>query len=260
MASKYRPSGSYKDLLNMDASQISNLSDNALRGVVSKLQDAANKRMQHLEQKGLEELSPAYRGRMESGKGKFSLPRNMDRRDLTNALMEARQFLRPESTSSITRTKDYVKTQGELYNKVLGKPIEDPSNYDQRYKNKKVLRKPVKKKISDFWSKYHEWKEIRQRKNPQKPKGGTNEDDVSEFIEEIYEKNLDLKGMEQKATQEYEKEEAQRVEDYGEGNEQLPLTNPKRTRVDAPKPRKHSKSGKDTKSTIKQRFEKIKIL
>ena len=139
MANKFRPKGSYKDYLDLNAQEISALSEDQLRGIVNKLNDAANKRMKRLEQSGYAELSPAYRGRMQSKKGYFRITGNETPSQLKAEYLSARSFLRPESTSSRKGIETYNKRFESTYEKILGKPFNDASNFDKRYKTKKVL-------------------------------------------------------------------------------------------------------------------------
>ena len=260
MASKYRPKGSYKDFLNLDASEISALSESTLRGIVNKLNDAANKRIKRLRESGYAELSPSVRGLAKSGKGTFKLTGKETMSQLKGAYVSAKYFLRPEGTSTRKGIEAHNKQFEDAYEKVLGRKFNDARNFDQRYKNKKVLKKSVKKKLRDFWTKYDKWREVEKEKYPDSAKGATNLENVQEFEEELYSTGqTDIASMEKAATDKYLKaERAARGDANDEGDISINTADGRRAK--SSKPSKHKKPGKTKKSPIKQRFEKIKIL
>ena len=257
-----KPKGSFKEYLNLSSEDIKNLSEGELRGIVNKLNDAANKRARRLKQAGFESSSPALRER--EGKG-FNISRKADKADLKSAYTDARNFLSGK-TGSIAGTKSYLRQFDPLLEKVLGRKIDDPANYDKRYKTP-TLKKSVKDKIKNFWNEYDKYREIEKDKNPDKGDDyTTNLEDVSEFEEELYSQgDTDLSDYERKANQDYL--EGQGESDDGEeedGSVQPPK--PKRGGKGATKQVQHKASGAKpkygkTKSTsgIRQRFEKIKI-
>lgn len=259
MASKQRPRGSYKELLNLSASDISSLSTSQLRGIVSKLNDVANKRLRRLEETGLELFSPSYRARKtQSGLNTFSVTGKESPSQLRAKYASVQNFLREKGFSTKAQIWEHVeKNESAVISKILGKPLSDPSNFDKRYKKKKVLKKSVRKQIADFWDKYHEWREINESKNPDSVGIGTDEEDVSYFEEEIYTPGkTDLSQMEEEARKKYEEEETEQEDDES-GDVQASAPNGRR-KATSSKPKRTGK-GKGKKSTIKQRFEKIKI-
>lgn len=242
MASKYRPRGKISDYTSLTAEDVSKLSDDALRGIVQKLNDAANKRINRVEKSGFRFASPAYRER--KGK-KFDLPTlekatpenpltpeklAQYRNDLKTSYMSVRNFLN-DRTSDLKGTRKYA----ELYKDLL-----DPSDYDKRYKKKKVLRKSGKKKIRDFWENYEQWKEIDKNQNPDKYKGDTNINYVEDFEDELYNKGLTSnEDMTKKAREDYATRERQ---GNGQSNPVQPATANGRG-TQAPKQAKHKIKG-----------------
>lgn len=259
MAIKTRPKGSYKEFLNLSASDISSLSTSQLRGIVSKLNDVANKRLRRLEDTGLELFSPSYRARKkQSGLATFSITGSESPSELRAKYASVQNFLREKGFSTKAQIWEHVQTdENAVITKILGKPLSDPSNFDKRYKKKKVLKSSVKKKISDFWDKYHEWREIYEDKNPDEKAAGTNDESVSYFEEELYsEGETNISDFERRAREEYEKREKEKAENES-GDIQASSPNGRRKGTSS-KPKRAGK-GKGKKSTIKQRFEKIKI-
>lgn len=258
-----KPKGSYKDYLNLSSEDIKNLSEGELRGIVNKLNDAANKRARRLKQAGFESSSPALRER----EGKlFNISRKADKADLKSAYTDARNFLSGK-TGSIAGTKSYLKQFDPLKEKVIARAMENPENLDKRYKTPRLKKSAEKKAMTDFWDEYDKYREIEKDKNPDKGDDyTTNLEDVSEFEEELYSQgDTDLSDYERKANQDYL--EGQGEADDGEeedGSVQPPQ--PKRRGKGGAKQVQHKASGAKpkygkTKSTsgIRQRFEKIKI-
>ncbi|MBO5926475.1 MAG: hypothetical protein J6Q38_02825 [Clostridia bacterium] len=248
MANKFRPSGSYKDYLSLTSDDISQLSENALKGVVIKLNEAANKRIGRMSKKGLGFLSPSYRGREGA---QFKLTGKEDAKDLKAAYLEVRQYLNAK-TSTWFGTRAYNKTFAETYENIL----DDPKYFDKRYKTKKVLTKAGKKRIRAFWEEYEKWKEIAVKKYPSKYKGDTNINFVEAFEEELYSKGkTNLQDYEKEAQKQYEEGESKLLEGQTD-NEQtnnIQPSSPKRTAKGVSKQNKHKNQG------IKVKFEKIKI-
>ena len=256
MANRFRPKGSYKDFLNLTSDDIAALSTDQLKGIVSKLNDVANKKMQRLEASGLGAMSPAFRAN-ENKPFKSLRGKDLERADVKAEYLRARQFINAK-TSTIQGTIEHNKAFDSQFEKIIGRGIDDPENFDKRYKKEKVLKKPVKKRLSDFWDKYHEWKEIQQKEHPDKAKGGTNEEDVTYFADELYNKGKrKISDFEKKAKEDYVESEEQ-IEKDNNNYDELPIG-----RVDAPRP-KNSKQGKHEakgeKPTIKQKFQRINIL
>lgn len=258
MANKQRPKGSFKEFLNLSASDISSLSTSQLRGIISKLNDAANKRLKRLEESGLELFSPSYRARKtESRLSTFSITGKETPSQLRAKYASVQNFLREKGFSTKAQIWEHVeKNESPVINKILGKPLSDPSNFDKRFKKKKVLKKSVRKKIADFWDKYHEWREIKNMKDPDSVGIGTDEEDVSYFEEELYSVGeTDYSQMEDKAVKAYEEREAENDES-GDIQTSAPKQRGKKSSSGA----KRTGKGKGKKPTIKTRFEKVKIL
>lgn len=273
MASKYRPKGSISDLLNLDASAISAMSDRELRQVVNKLNDAANKRLKRLKEKGISGASQAYYGR----KGKnFSTKGATTTRDLKNKLQEAKAFLESK-TSTIQGTKKSMTSFESITNDLRARAMESSKNLDKRYKEPRLKKSAEKEALTDFWTEYNSWRELMMAAKPDKfKKGGTNQDTVQEFYENYY--DTDWK---EALADEYEEEEEEEEldedfsdlleeeEEEDEPSNEIPTKPSKRrgksttkqdklqsTGVNA-KPKTYGKT--TSKNGIKQRFEKIKI-
>lgn len=265
MASKYRPKGSYKDYLKLTGNELIELTNDQLQGIVSKLNDAANKRMTRLEQQGIEMLSPGYRGRIESKKGRFSLGRKETRRELYDKYIVVRQFLSPETgTSTRKQIERYISQYDTLYKDKLGIDFNDPEIYTEDYPKKKELKQEVKDRIADFWTKYHEWREIYEDKFPDKSAQGSQVEDAEYFEEQFYKKGkTSIDDYKKVAEKQYRKAEKKRIKEYGEDaiNEggELPIAPTKQRGTQSPIKSKY-KTKRSGKYEPKQRFEKIKIL
>lgn len=181
MAHKNRPYGNIEDFLNLSSEDITKMPKEFLHGLVSKLNDAANKRMKRLEKSPLGVYSPSYQGR----KGeRFKTPKNGNKNAYRTAYQQARNFLNAK-TSTVRGNTEHQRKWEKNYEKLRV--------YDKRYKNKKVITKKGKKKIAKFWDEYHKFQEANQRYGLiPTGSGGTNEDDVTYFLEEIYEEDMDL--------------------------------------------------------------------
>jgi len=260
MANKYRPKGSYKKLLKLTSKDISELSESQLRGIVNKLNDTANKRIKRIKESGYEELSSAYR--TISGK-RFKGSESASFDDLKVSYMNVKNFLTAK-TSSLGGTKRYINKFEIPYENILGKPLDDPSNYDKRFKSKKVLKKSVKNKIRDFWESYDQWREIEIKNNPNSQVGDTNLENVQKFEEEIYSKGeTNLSDMERKAKEDYLKDEAN-MRNKNEGNNGLsPSTTQRRGKANIKQNKykgKGIKYGKKIKTEgISEEFEEVSI-
>lgn len=211
MASKFRPKGSYKELLNIPSNDFRKLTEDQLRAIVTKLNDTANKRINRLKQSGREFESSAYRGREGA---KFFAPHDLSGKDLKTAYLDVKSFLEGK-TSSLTGTKEYVKQFKDIYDKIKSNLSEYEENFDKRFKHSKVLKKSVvKENIRDFWERYEEWKEIERKNNPDSAKGATNINDVENFDEELYQTgNVSIQDMEAKAKADYLRQERELQEE-----------------------------------------------
>lgn len=272
MASKLRPGKSLKGLLNMTAEELRGKSDRELKAIVSKLNDAANKRLNRLKSSGLADISPAARARAK-GKGKFTLDRKMKRSEITTAYLEAKKFLSPESTSTKRATLAYNRKFDKAYGGIYEKAKMDPNNLDKRYKTRQVLKKStMKKKVREFWKGYEEFREIDKQHNPDKYKGDTNIQNVEEYEEELYGEGLTSEeDYEEYAEEGYEEEEdyydEEELDDYGELEDEATDEEPETPAVQPPKANgrgtkgtKRNKQPREGKSPFgKVKFEKIKI-
>lgn len=276
MAIKTRPKGSISELLNLDAGQISAMSERELRGVVSKLNDAANKRIARGSKAGISSVSPSLRG-----KEKLHLSKGMSKNDLKTAYTEAKNFLQSK-TSTITGTRALERKFEGLYDSVLNKSMKNPNNLDKRYKTPTLKKSVEKKAISNFWDEYHKFREIEMKNNPSSA-GTTNINDVERFKERLYDAGLtDLEDYEDYSEDEYESEEERRLREIDESVNELepweyeedeeeqepvrpaPIKRSGKGRTSSAKlPKSGTKTtyGKTTKGKggIKQRFEKVKI-
>ena len=262
----------------MSAEEVNRLSTDELRGIVNKLNDAANKRIKRLESSGLGVISPSYRAREKREERFFEVPliahpkqgkdesneafaKRVEQVKIANraaakrAYSEARTFL-TNKTSTAAGTIEYNKKYASLYEKILGGKFEDVA-YDRRYKKEKILKKSTKDKLSKFWKAYEKWKEIRNKNDPESEAGGTNIDDVKYFAEELYKKGkTTIAAFEKQSKENYRKRQKGQDDDTistppadgsGAGKAKLP---------------KHQIRGTYTKKTrgaIKTRFEKVKI-
>lgn len=237
----HRPRGSISDYLGLSTEQLSKLSQSELRGLVRKLNDAANKRLKRLGESGFGELSTGYRSRMWSeGRGKFKLTGKETMSRLKAAYLSVSNFLKPESRTTMkTIAEMEVDSMTSIQSAVLGTDLRDPDLYDRRYKHKKVLKKKTRKKLREFWSKYDQWLELQKSKSG-KPMVTTNLDNVSTFEEEVYSQGLtSISSMEALIKAKYEQEQKE------QGNESdtisaSQLNNPSET---ASKPNKHKGKG-----------------
>ena len=245
MASKFRPKGSYKELLNIPSTDFRKLTEDQLRAIVTKLNDTANKRINRLKQSGREFESSAYRAREGA---KFTAPHDLSGKDLKTAYLDVKSFLEGK-TSSLTGTKEYVKQFENVYDEIKSRLSEDEQNFDKRFKRSKVLKKSVvKKSIRDFWKKYEQWKEIEKDKNPDAGKGSTNINDVETFDEELYQTGkVSIQDMEQKAKEDYLRHERELQEedlnDYEDDGNAISTSAPDRRGARSPKPIEYKGKG-----------------
>ena len=232
----YRPRGSISDYLGLSTEQLSNLSQSELRGLVRKLNDAANKRLKRLGETGFGELSTGYRSRMgKEGRGRFKLTGKETMGRLKAAYLSVSNFLKPESRTTIKTITKMVDSMTSIQSAVLDSDFGEPDLYDRRYKKKKVLKKKFRKKLRDFWSKYDQWKELNQSKSG-KPMTTTDPEMVLDFEEEIYSKGLaSIPQMEALIKAKYEQEQME-LENESDAISASMLNNPAET---ASKPNKH---------------------
>lgn len=255
-----RPKGSYTEFLTLSAKDIREMGEAKLRRITTKLNDAANKRMKRIINAGLGALSPAVRKRKEkifklptlqtfeswqsSPKGgqKVVRKRGMTEEQylkaqesayvtyrfntLTNSYALARNFLQADETGSIEGVLEYNERFSDVYSEILGFDLGDPQSFDRRYKRRKVLKKSVKDRLSEFWRKYDEWREIAEANNPNEV-GDTNINSVEKFYQEVYSKGkLNYKDMEEIAKNQYLQQERQKqnesLEEESENEAQQP--------------------------------------
>lgn len=245
MANRFRPKGSYKDFLNLTSDDLAALSTDQLKGIVSKLNDVANKKMQRLSKSPFSEISPAYN----ANRGKpFKSLRGSDltRGEVKAEYLRARSFINAD-TSTAEGSRKFAEGFGDkLKDKI----------YDKRFKVP-TLKKSARAYLKRFWEKYNQWKEIESKANPDKYKGGTNPSNVEYFEEEVFDKGIkSKKKMTELAQNGYVTKEAERVklEEDNNNYDELPIG-----RVDAPRARSPKSNKHKTKGTITQRFETINI-
>ena len=228
MAIKTRPKGSYKQYSQLTASEVENLSTSELRGIVEKLNDAANKRIRRLRQSGLEEFSYSYRGRFsDRGKGFFSLSRkNMTTGALRKAYLSVRKFLEAKGTT-LPGVRQEFETQSKMLEKAYGDDI-----FDKRFKGK-VLKKgqATKNKVSRFWREYDKYKEIKEGTVTNDKRGTTDINDVEEFVEDLFSQGkTDLSDYEAKAREIYEENERRNLK-RRKGNVRVGGSKPRRKKI-----------------------------
>ena len=235
----YRPRGSINDYLGLSTEQLSKLSQSELRGLVRKLNDAANKRLKRLGESGFGELSTGYRSRMGiEGRGKFKLTGKETMSRLKSAYLSVSNFLKPESKTTIKTITKMVDSMTSIQSAVLDSDLGEADLYDRRYKHKKVFKKKSRKRLREFWSKYDQWKELMQSKSG-KPMITTDLDMVLDFEEEVFSQGLtNIPQMEALIKAKYEQEQ----KEQGNESDTIPsslLNNPAET---ASKP--HKQQGK----------------
>lgn len=107
------PTGlSWQDVITLDPTHIRGISEKSLAKLTSRLVSAYNKRAKRLEQSGLAESSPAYRGLMEAGKTRLSV-KGKNYNDLMSVYADAKRLLTERSTFSIGGTKDLIEKTAE---------------------------------------------------------------------------------------------------------------------------------------------------
>lgn len=249
MAHRFRPKGSYKDYLNLTSDDLAALTTEQLKGIVSKLNDVANKKMKRLAGSPFSEISPAYN----ANRGKpFTSPekgKNLSRKDIKADYLRARAFINAE-TSTAEGSKKFAEGFGDKLKDRI---------YDKRFK-KPTLKKSARSYLKRFWDKYNEWKDIESKANPDKYKGGTNPSNVEYFEEEVFDKGIrSKKKMTELAQKGYitKEEERTRVEKDNTKYDELPIGRVDAPRARSPKPNKHK--AKRDEPTITQRFETINI-
>lgn len=107
------PSGlSWQDVIELDPTHIRGISQKSLAKLTSRLVSAYNKRAKRLEQSGLAEASPAYRGLMKEGKTRLSV-KGKSYNDLMSTYADAKRLLTERKTFSIGGTKELIEKTAE---------------------------------------------------------------------------------------------------------------------------------------------------
>lgn len=103
------PSGlSWQDVIALDPTHIRGLSEKSLAKLTSRLVSAYNKRAKRLEQSGIAEASPAYRGLMQENKTRLSV-KGKNYNELLSTYADAKRLLTERSTFSVSGTRDLIK-------------------------------------------------------------------------------------------------------------------------------------------------------
>lgn len=107
------PSGlSWQDVIELDPTHIRGLSEKSLAKLTSRLVSAYNKRAKRLEQSGLAEASPAYRGIQQEGKTRLSV-KGKNYNELLSTYADAKRLLTERKTFSLGGTKELMKSTAE---------------------------------------------------------------------------------------------------------------------------------------------------
>lgn len=102
------PSGlTWQEVIELDPVHIKGLSDKSLAKLTSRLVSTYNKRAKRLEQSGLAEASPSYRGLEKIGKTRLSV-KGKTRNELVSTYADAKRLLTERSTFSVKGTKEML--------------------------------------------------------------------------------------------------------------------------------------------------------
>ena len=99
---------SWEDVINLDPVHIKGLSEKSLAKLTSRLVSAYNKRAKRLEQSGIAEHSPAYRGLMEGGKTRLSV-KGKSHNELVSTYADAKRLLTERKTFSLGGTRTLMR-------------------------------------------------------------------------------------------------------------------------------------------------------
>ena len=97
-----------RDVIELDPSHIKGLSNKSLARLTSRLVSAYNKRAKRLEQSGLADVSPAYRGLVKEGKTRLSV-KGLTRNDLVSVFADAKRLLTERKTFSVAGTRAVMR-------------------------------------------------------------------------------------------------------------------------------------------------------
>lgn len=131
------------EILSQDWKTIQQLSERELRSQLRTLNDVANKRLQRLEQAGVD--SPAMVGRGE--KGKFTVPREATKQELQKSLSEVSDFIQ-QKTSSVKAARSYTESANELA---------DTMGFDQTKAGRKAMWDIIDKFKETYPDKASQW-------------------------------------------------------------------------------------------------------
>lgn len=99
---------SWQEVIQADPLHIKGISQKSLARATSRLVSAYNKRAKRLEQSGLAESSPAYRGLLEEGKTRLSV-KGKSYNELMSTYADAKRLLTERSTFSVAGTRKLIK-------------------------------------------------------------------------------------------------------------------------------------------------------
>lgn len=104
----FDPTGlSWQEVIALDPIHIKGITDKALAKATSRLVSAYNKRAKRLEQSGLAELSPSYRGLVKEGKTRLSV-KGLGYNELVSVYADAKRLLTERSTFSVAGTRGLI--------------------------------------------------------------------------------------------------------------------------------------------------------
>lgn len=95
---------SWSQVIEADITHIKGISDKDFARATSRLVSAVNKRFKRLEQSGLADYSPAYRGAQERGETRLSV-KGKERNEIAHVYAQAKRLLTERSTSSLVGTR-----------------------------------------------------------------------------------------------------------------------------------------------------------
>ena len=101
----FDPTGkSWQEIIELDPTHMKGISQKSFAKAVSRLVSAYNKRAKRLEQSGMADYSPAYRGLEEAGKTRLSV-KGKSYQELMSTYADAKRFLTERKTSSLVGTR-----------------------------------------------------------------------------------------------------------------------------------------------------------
>lgn len=97
----------WKDVIELNPTHISGISQKSLAKLTSRLVSVYNKRVKRLENSGMAQFSPAYKGLVESGKTRLSV-KGASQEQLFDVFRDAKRFLSERQTSTIKGTQKLI--------------------------------------------------------------------------------------------------------------------------------------------------------